>query len=196
MIWEMLFPASRAHLACAAENHASFGCASRYGCRFRRGVWAVQRRTCFVPTRLFVLKISLTHGHSIACIGKKSISRSGSAKTHSLWMDRRPITPALLSVPMIPILSPSHIASTTSLQKANHEGHKGTQRKCASFFTFVRFGSLVVKPLCSGLIHETVSALESLQGQLVRVNRPQQERSAVFLPPPHHALQAGHAHCR
>ncbi len=41
----------------------------------------------------------------------------------------------------------------TSLQKAvNHEGHKGTRRKCAScLFTFVRFVSFVFKPVCSGL---------------------------------------------
>ncbi len=48
----------------------------------------------------------------------------------------------------------------TSLQKAvkhegNHEGHKGTPRKCTScVFTFVRFVSLVVKPLCRGLKDE------------------------------------------
>ncbi len=40
--------------------------------------------------------------------------------------------------------------------EGNHEGHKGTQRKCASFlFTFVRFVSFVVKPFCSGLMNGT-----------------------------------------
>ncbi len=46
-------------------------------------------------------------------------------------------------------------------QSGNHEGHKGTHRKGASwFFTFVRFVSLVVKPACSRLIIVRMTANE------------------------------------